>query len=121
MDAVHDFLDALRQHSLDRGNFLGVVNVVLGRRIQKADGSLVSAGITWRELSALLKKLRWDREAVRELGLDPDALPPRDRQRFWYSVIALAGVDTDKATAAGDRLAEAVQAVGYVVGPAPGR
>jgi hypothetical protein len=121
MDAVHDFLDALRRHSLNQGTFLGILNVVIGRRIQKADGSLVSAGITWRELSVLFKKLRWDKDAVRDLGLDPDALPPRDRQRYWYSVIAQAGVDTDRATAAGDQLAAAVQAIGYVVGPAPRR
>ena len=25
------------------------------------------------------------------MGLDPDQLPPRDRQQFWYNAIARAG------------------------------
>jgi hypothetical protein len=121
MDAVQDFLIALKEHHLDQGAFLGILNAVIGRRIQKTDGTLVSAGLTWRELAALLKKVRWDKEAVREIGLDPDALPPRDRQRYWYAAIAHAAVDSAKATAAGDRLAKATPPIGYVVGPPPGK
>ena len=75
--------------------------------------------MTWRELALVLKQMRWDREVVRELNLDPAALPPRDRERFWYTAIAQARVDSDKATQAGDLLAEAVRDAGYVIGPAP--
>ena len=56
-----------------------------------------------------------------ELGLDPSKLPPRDREKYWYTAIAQAQVDSDAATAAGNRLAEKLQEVGYVVGPPPGR
>ena len=74
-----------------------------------------------RTLAELLRKMRWDKDVVRELGLDPDALPPRDRQRFWYLAIAAAQVDSPAATARGDALAEALRRAGYTVGPAPGR
>src|SRR3954469_20244943 len=83
MDGAQTFLDELRQHGLVEGNVLGLLHVLIGRRVTRADGTLVSPGLTWRALADLLKSLRWNKDAVRELGLDPAALPPRDRQRFW--------------------------------------
>ena len=121
MDWLREFLDDLKQRGIAQGNLLGLLNVLIGRRIEKADGTVVSNGITWRELAGFLKKVRWDREAVRELGLDPDQLPPRDRERFWYSVIAQARVDSAAAGQAGDRMAETLRAAGYAVGPGPRR
>jgi hypothetical protein len=47
-------------------------------------------------------------------------MPPRDRQRFWYTAIAHAQVDSAKACAAGDRLAKHLKKTGYVISPAPG-
>jgi hypothetical protein len=120
MDRVRHFLDDVRTRGLARGNFLGLLNVLIGRRIDLADGTAVSAGITYRELAALLKRVRWEREAAAELGADPKALPPRDRERYWYQAIAQARVDSPRATAAGDKMAERLRAAGYVVGPAPG-
>ena len=61
--------------------------------------SVLSAGVTWRELAAELKYLRFDPELVRELGTDPESLAARDRERFWYSAIALAKVDSREAVA----------------------
>lgn len=119
MDRVRHFLDDVRQRGLATGNFLGLLHVVIGRRLARADGTLIANGITWRQLAALLKRVRWDREVVRELGLDPAALPPRDRERFWYIAIAQAGVDSPGAQAAGDALAAALRAAGYEVGAAP--
>ncbi len=121
MDGAQTFLDELRQHGLVEGNFLGLLHVLIGRRVTRADGSLVSPGLTWRALADLLKSLRWNKDAVRELGLNPADLPPRDRQRFWYTAIAQARVDSAEATAAGDRLAALVQPLGYVVSQAPGQ
>jgi hypothetical protein len=121
MDALRELLDDLKRHGLDQGNWLGLLNLVIGRRLEKADGTVISRGLTWRELAALLKKLRWDRDAVREVGLNPDDLPPRDRQQYWYSAIARAHVDSDEATRQGDRLAEKIQELGYRVGPGPRR
>ena len=119
MDGVRELLDDLKQHGFGQGHFLGLINVLIGRRLSKVDGTVVSTGLTWRELAALLKKVRWDREAVRELGHEPSDLPPRDRERFWYFAIARARVDSAEAMEAGDRLAEVLGPIGYVVGPAP--
>lgn len=119
MDGLHEFLEDLRRHGYAQGNLLGLLHVFIGRRIETAQGGLISQGVTWRALAALLKKIRWDKDAVRELGLNPKDLPPRDREKFWYLAIAQAGVDSERAAAAGDRLAEILRAHGYVVGPAP--
>ncbi len=120
MDALAEFLDAAKQSDPVQGNLRGLLHVVIGRRIEKADGTLVSQGVTWRTLAGYLKRSRWERDAVRELGLDPAQLPPRDRERFWYTAIAHAGVDTPAASDAGDRLAQALRPLGYRIGPAPG-
>ncbi len=120
MDRVRQFLGEVKARGVASGNFLGLLNVVMGRRIIDCDGNPVCAGVTWREMATLLKRARWDPDAVIQLGLDPSALPPRDRERYWYAVIAQAGVDTAKATAAGEQLAEQLRAAGYVIGPPPG-
>ena len=112
---MREFLDDLKEKGLARGNFLGLLHVLIGRRIEKADGTLISVGLTWREAAAWLKKVRWDKEAVRELGIDPAGLPPRDRERYWYTAIARAGVDSPAAIDAGGRLAATVAPVGYLV------
>ncbi len=77
--------------------------------------------MTWRDLAALLKRLRWDREAVRELGIDPAELAPRDRERFWYTAIARAGIDSADAVAAAEQLVQPLAELGYLIGPAPGQ
>jgi hypothetical protein len=119
MDRLREFLTMLKEQGQAQGNFLGLLHVLSGRRVVAADGTVVSDGVSWREAAALLKRVRWDREAVRELGLDPKALPPRDRQRYWYQAIARTGIGSPAAVAAADRLAESLRAAGYTVGPAP--
>jgi hypothetical protein len=121
MDGVQTFLDELRRHGLTVSNFLGLLHVLIGRRVMRSDGTIVSPGLTWRAVADLLKRLRWDKDAVREIGLDPADLPPRDRQRYWYTAIAQAHVDSPEAAAAGDRLAALVKPLGYIVSPAPGQ
>ena len=119
MDRLRELLEAIRKGGAAQGNLRGLLHVLVGRRVTLPDGAVVSQGLTWRELASLLKRLRWDREAVRELGLDPAALPPRDRERFWFTAIAQAGLDTPAAAQAGDQLVEPLKQLGYVVGPAP--
>jgi hypothetical protein len=121
MDRLREFLEAVRRQGAARGHFRGLLHVLIGRRISLPDGTVVSAGMTWRDVAALLKRLRWDREAVREIGLDPANLPPRDRQRYWYAAIVQADVGSAAAAGEGDRLAEVLRAAGYVIGPAPRR
>lgn len=114
MDALPGFLDTIRKADLVRGHFLGFLHVLIGRRVRHGEHT-ICAGLTWRELAQYLKKVRWDPECVRELGLSPDDLPPRDRERFWYSAITRAGVDSAAARQAGDQFAELVRKKGYEV------
>jgi hypothetical protein len=120
MERLRELLELLRKKGTARGNFLGLLHLLIGRRIVAADGTIVSNGVTWRELATLLKRVRWEPEAVREVGLDPANLPLRDRQRYWYTAIARAGVDGPEAAARGEHLTAAFRGLGYVVGPAPG-
>lgn len=119
MDVLREFLDDLQRRGLASGLFLGMLHVLIGRRVARADGTVVANGLSWRDLAAMLKKVRWDKDAVKELGLEPAALPPRDRQRYWYTAIARAGVDSAAAQRAGDAFAERLRGAGYVVGTPP--
>jgi hypothetical protein len=119
MAALYDFLDEVRRSGRAAGNFLGLLHVLIGRRVAKQDGTVISAGLTWRELASALKRVRWEKAAVVDLGQDPATLPPRDRIRYWYTAIARAQVDSERAIEAGNRVAEALQASGYVVGASP--
>ena len=121
MDALQELLGDLKRRGLDAGDLLGLFNVLIGRRITTADGAVVSSGLTWRQLAAYLKKVRWDPEMVRQLGLDPDTLAPRDRQQLWYVAISKAQVDSTPASEAGDRVAQHLEQLGYSVGPPPGK
>jgi hypothetical protein len=113
-------LDQLKKSGQTKGNLRGMLHVLIGRTItRRGDKQVVSKGITWRELAGLLKKFRWDPEVVRELGLDPNDLPPRDRQRFWYAAIMQAKVDSAEAIALGDKFGATLKGLGYDVGPSP--
>jgi hypothetical protein len=120
MDPVREFLNEVMQKGRVNSHLLGLLNIVIGRRISRADGTVLSTGVTWRALAGLLKQCQYDVELVRELGMEPDDLAPRERQRFWYNVIAKADVASQEATQQGDRLAAILQKDGYVIGPAPG-
>src|SRR4051812_34820048 len=98
-DPLREFLEAVRRHGAATGNLRGLLHALVGRRISRADGSLVSHGMTWRALAAELKRARWERGTVQELALNAADLPPRDRQRFWYTAIAHAGLDRPEAVA----------------------
>ncbi len=119
MEGAREILEAIRHSELAAGRFRGLLHIVIGRKITRADGSVVSAGLTWRELAQLLKQVRWDRDYVRELGLDPQELPARDRQRFWYATITAAGVDSAQARADAEALIPQLTALGFQVGPPP--
>jgi hypothetical protein len=119
MEQLREMLEAVRKAGLARGRFRGLLHVLIGRRIRTAAGEVLSTGMSWRDLAGLLKRVRWDRDAVRELKLDPAALPPRDRQKYWYSAIAQANLATAEAAAEGDQLVEPLQRLGFVVGPSP--
>ena len=120
MDRLWEFVSLIKRDDHARGEFRGLLHLLIGRRLLLADGTVVSEGLTWRAAAALLKRVRWDKEAAADLGLDSASLPPRDRQRYWYSVIAHGRVDSPEARQSADRLAKRLAKLGYRVGPAPG-
>jgi hypothetical protein len=115
MDALGSFLASLKRRKLAEGHFLGFLHVLIGRTISGEQGLIISRGAPWRELAAQLKKVRWNPEAVREIGIDPAELPPRDRFRYWYLAIGRAQVDSPQAVAAGERFASLLREQGYTV------
>lgn len=120
MEGLREFLERVRQAHLVRGHLRALLHVAIGRRITRADGTVLSTGVTWRQLSELLRVMRFDKELVRELGLDPNDLPPRDRQRYWYAAIVAAQVTSAETRQLGDAYAPLVAPLGFAVGPAPG-
>jgi hypothetical protein len=116
MDALSTLFDDVKKSGQTQGNLLGFLHVLIGRTIVRASDKVpITKGMTWRELAGWLKKVRWEPDAVRELGLDPKDLPPRDRQRYWYSAITQAKVDGADAVKAGDRFADMLRTLGYEV------
>jgi len=120
MDGIRELLSAVRDAGLATGHFRGLLHIAIGRTVTRTDGSPVSTGVTWRALASELKNLRFDTELVREFGADPAALAARDRERFWYSAIALAKVDSPDAVTEADKLAPKLKPLGFSVGAAPG-
>jgi len=120
MEGIQELLIAARDAGLVAGHFRGLLHIAIGRKIARATGATLSTGVTWRELAGELKLLRFDPELVRELRADPAVLAARDRERFWYSAIALAHVDSRDAIQEADKLAARLASLGYVIGPPPG-
>ncbi len=114
MDALPALLELLMKKDLVKGHFLGFLNVLIGRRISR-DGEPVSEGLSWRDVATWLRKTRWDPNDVKELGQDPKSLPPRDRQRYWFTAIAQAHIDSSAAREAGEQFAEVLRKHGYEV------
>lgn len=115
MASPRELLEAVRDTGVAVGHFQGLLYVLVARRVMTTEGESVSAGLTWRDLAALLKKVRWDREAVRELGIDPADLPPRDREKYWYLTIGRAGLSSPEAARDAETLTEPLRELGYVV------
>lgn len=118
MDLLSEFLETMIERKLVAGRLRALFHVVIGRTIHDSQGRLVCAGTTWRILADTLKDLRYDPELVRELGLDPDTLSPRDRKRFWYS--AISGSKPDSAQARQEAVSYIVelQKLGFKIGAA---
>ncbi len=119
MDEVQAFLEAVSSKGLATGRIRGLLHILIGRRISKSDGTVISTGLTWRQLAALLKQAKFNKDHVHELGADPDALAPRDREKMWYVAIGLAKVDSLEAMAQADQLVPLIETLGYTVGPSP--
>ena len=119
MDGLQRLLDAVRDNGLAAGHLRGVLHIAIGRKLTDTAGVAVSAGVTWRELAERLKLAKFDPALGLEVGADPDVIAPRDRQRFWYAVIALAHPDSAEAVRQAEALAAPLRRLGFVVGPPP--
>lgn len=119
MERLTELLERIRKDDLANGHLRGCLHVLIGRTIKTTDGEPVSVGNTWRDLSLMLKSAKFDKELVRELGADPESISPRDRERFWYSAIALARPDTAEAIADAEAFIAKIAPLGYQVGPLP--
>jgi hypothetical protein len=119
MDGLTDLVMKLEVSGQFAKHLAGVVHLLIGRRISHQDGSVISTGLTWRELAALLANQKLDIELVRQLGIEPEELSPRERPRFWYSAIAIARPDGPAARADAEPVIAVLKPMGYIVGPAP--
>ena len=113
MDAIDQFLMAVKSKSLHLGRFLGLLNLLVAYKIIDESGQVVSNGLTIKQVSEKLKKNRWSPEDVETLGLKYCDLPQRDRLRFWYVALVRAGIGGTKAVMEADTLAKAVKKIGY--------
>jgi len=118
MDLLSEFLELMIERNMVAGRLRALFHVVIGRTIHDSQGRLICAGTTWRTLADILKDLRYDVELVRELGLDPDTLSPRDRKRFWYSAIAGAKPDSAQARLEAAPYIFELQKLGFKIGAA---
>jgi hypothetical protein len=119
MDSLRELLEAVRDRVFVRKRFRGLLHILVGRRIARADGTPLSSGMSWRDAANLLKRLRLDREIVRQWNVDPADLPPRDRERFWYAAISRAALDSPEVIAEAEQLIPTLEQLGYIVGPPP--
>jgi hypothetical protein len=119
MDGTRTLLEFILARGLAEGRLRGVFHVAIGRRVTADDGTVLATGVTWRELAALLKDLKYDKEWVRAFDVDPDVIAPRDKEKFWYHAVALAKVDSAEARAEADQLAALLRPLGWTVGPPP--
>jgi len=115
MDAMAELFEKIRSAELSKGLFLGFLHVLIGRTITSPAGTVISSGLTFRDVAVWLKKLRWNPEDVRELGLDPDSLPLRDRQRYWFVAICQAKVDSAAALKEAEKFIAKLKSAGYEV------
>ncbi len=113
-DGLRHFLDAVRLQNLATGHLRALLVIAVGGRIE-SEGQLLSKGSNWRELADLLKKLRWDKLQVAELGIDVKDLPPRDRSKYWYSALAKAGLDSAESARLAMRLIPELEKLGYKI------
>ena len=98
------------------GHFRGLLFVLIGLPIRRADGTALSTGMSWRAAATALKSCRWDRLAVQELGLDPADLAPRDREKYWYTAISRANLGSSLARSSAEALALAIAPLGFTIG-----
>jgi hypothetical protein len=92
-----------------------VLHLLIGKSLAAADGTVLTNGLTWRQLAAALRAARMDKSLAAEVGADPETLSPRDRERFWYAVIGLADVGGTEAEAQAELVMKSLKSHGIVL------
>jgi hypothetical protein len=115
MQAVQTWLEHIKDHAVWHGRFRGLLHILIGRKLIGLRGEVISSGITWRQLAEILRVIRWEKDAVKELGIEPSTLPPRDRVRFWYLAIQAAHVELPEAREQAESLRKDLLILGYQV------
>jgi hypothetical protein len=115
MKPLNDFLAKVRQAQVPPGCFLGFLHVLIGKTLVTREGTLVSRGITWRELAARFRQARLDKDLVKELGVDPAQLPPRDREAYWFEALRRAQISSPQAQNQAAQLVSWLEKLGYEV------
>jgi len=114
-ETLESLLLKLRTQSFPHESFQGFLHVLVSGALLDSSGNRVFSGLSWRELALILKKVRWDPNMVRHLGLDPATLAPRDRERFWYQAICQSSLDSAQAKKSALRLKGWMDRYGYSV------
>jgi len=117
MSGTMTLLELAKANGLAEVHLRGLLHIAIGRTVRSMTGKkdVLSTGLTWRELAELLKACQYDRAWVAALGLDPEALAAKDREKFWYQAISQARVDSAEARIDADRLAALLKPLGYTV------
>ena len=108
MNILSDFLEFVNTQGLAVGRLRGLFHICIGRTI-RSNEKIISGGVTWRELARLLKNLKFDKSLGQEVNADSDELNPKDRERYWYAVIAMAQPDSIVASIQAQELADQLQ------------
>ena len=61
MEGTRMVLQLARDHGLIAGHLRGLFHIAIGRRLTGADGNVLSTGMSWRDLSQLLKLVKFMR------------------------------------------------------------
>lgn len=113
MDALDNFLLALKEGSITKGRILGLIRLLVAYKIYDKNGDPVTLGVTFRTLAEKLKKARWETSEIDALGINPKELPQRDRYRFWYVALVRSKVNDPVAIKEADELANKIMNIGY--------
>jgi hypothetical protein len=103
-DLLLGLLTAVRLLGLAEGELPGLLHLLTTRRVARKDGTLVSAGLTWRQAAKTLAAAGW--------GAPPGTGP---RAARWFAAACRAGVDSPEARAGAERLAARLRQLGYTV------
>ncbi|MGL6074150.1 MAG: hypothetical protein ACRC8S_08315 [Fimbriiglobus sp.] len=119
MERLVKFLGWLQKEQHVSGHLRGAIHVLVARKITDPHGELVSDGQTWRVLASAIADAHWPIKLAAELDIEYEKLHPRDRKKFWFSIIAMVDPDSVVARTDAEKFLIPVRRAGYEIGLAP--